>query len=160
MTRLLPLLIALIGLIGGLGAGLALKPAGGPVAAPEAAEAPDASVAAPPRASVEPGEFVAMSNHFVVPLVEAGRVRAMVVVSISLEVDAGSTAAVRAVEPRLRDAFLQVMFDHANAGGFGGAFTAASPMHNLRAALREAAGRVVGPVLRDVLIVDIMRQES
>jgi hypothetical protein len=160
MAKLLPLLLALTGLIGGLGAGFALKPDPAPEPAEAGAEGPLAPAEAAAVVAVAPGEFVPMANHFVVPLVEADRVRALVVISLSLEVDPGSAAAVRGVEPRLRDAFLQVMFDHANAGGFGGAFTAASPMHSLRGALREAASGVVGTGLRDVLITDIIRQDS
>jgi hypothetical protein len=156
MRKLLPLLLALVGLLGGLGAGLAMRPAPDPETEAEAVAAEPVAVPAP----AEPGEFVPLSNHFVVPLVEGGRVRSMVVVSLSLEVDPGSAAAVRGLEPKLRDLFLQVLFDHANAGGFGGAFTAASPMNSLRIALREAAAGVVGPALRDTLIVDIMRQDS
>ncbi len=157
MRKLLPLLLALLGLLAGLGAGLALRPADDPAAGTEAAAETATPVAPQPA---EPGEFVPLSNHFVVPLVEGGRVRSLVVVSLSLEVDPGSAAAVRGLEPKLRDLFLQVLFDHANAGGFGGAFTAASPMNSLRSALREAAAGVLGPALRDTLIVDIMRQDS
>jgi flagellar FliL protein len=159
MAKLLPLLIALVGLIGGLGAGIALRPAPDP-AEEEAAAAGLPEPGSPAAAPLEPGEFVPMSSHFVIPLVEAGRVRALVILSLSLEVDAGNASAVRSVEPKLRDMFLQVLFDHANAGGFAGAFTAASPMNSLREALRETAAAVIGPPLREILIVDIMRQDS
>jgi hypothetical protein len=160
MAKLLPLLLALVGLLGGLGAGFAMKPVPEPEPADPAAESALAPAGATPSAPVGAGEFVAMANHFVVPLVDGERVRSLIVVSLSLEVEPGTAPAIRAVEPRLRDGFLQVLFDHANAGGFGGAFTAASPMHSLRAALREVAGGVVGPGLRDVLITDIIRQDS
>jgi hypothetical protein len=52
------------------------------------------------------------------------------------------------------------MFAHANAGGFDGSFTEAAAMAPLREALREAAVNILGPVLRDVLIVDITRQDA
>ena len=68
-------------------------------------------------------EYVKLNNQFVVPVVEDGRVAAMVVLSLSLEVEAGNTEAVYQREPKLRDAFLQVLFDHANVGGFCGSFT-------------------------------------
>ncbi len=60
----------------------------------------------------------------------------------------------------MRDSFLQVLFDHANAGGFDGAFTEAGAMDQLRGALREVAQRDLGEELvKDVLILEIARQD-
>jgi polyisoprenoid-binding protein YceI len=101
-----------------------------------------------------------MNNQFVVPVVEQGRVDAMVVLAISLEVEAGNTETVYQLEPKLRDAFLQVMFDHANVGGFSGTFTDGSNLIVLRTNLKEAAAMILGTVVRDVLITDIARQDS
>lgn len=156
MARFLPVLFALFGLLAGVGGGLMLRPA------PDAATTEDDAVAAPapPRGEDPAVEFVPLNNQFVVPVVTEARVSALVVLSLSIEVPAGRREPVFAAEPRLRDAFLQVLFDHANAGGFGGAFTAASSMNALRTALREAATGVLGPVARDVLIVEIVRQDS
>jgi hypothetical protein len=163
MRKLLPVILALFGLAGGAGAGLFLRPA--PVDAPEgeaAAEAGEAPAADGDHAeadSAEP-EFVRLSNQFVVPVVAEGRVSAMVVLSLSLEVETGTTDAVFQREPKLRDAFLQVLFDHANLGGFSGSFTDGSNLVLLRTALKEAAVLVLGPVVKDVLITDIARQDS
>ena len=93
-------------------------------------------------------------------MVESGQVAALVVVSLSLEVTAGSTETVFAREPKLRDVFLQVLFDHANAGGFRGSFTDGSNLIVLRQALKEVAMQVLGDMVSDVLIVDIARQDS
>jgi hypothetical protein len=159
MGRLiLPLVLLVAGLAAGVGAGLALRPA---PPAPEA-DAGGAEAAAAPAAP-DPDtahEFVKMNNQFVVPVVEGGRVVSLVIVSLSVEVTPGGAAAVFAREPRLRDTFLQVLFDHANAGGFRGTFTEGSTMNSLRVALREAARQVLGPTATDVLIVDIVRQDS
>ncbi len=56
--------------------------------------------------------------------------------------------------------FLQVLFDHANAGGFNGAFTSSTNMDVLRQSLLETAQAVIGKSVRNVLIVDIVRQDS
>ena len=106
--------------------------------------------------------YVRLDNQFVVPVIEDGRTTALVVLVLSLEVEPGDGArdAVFAREPKLRDALLRVMFDHANAGGFSGGFTAGARIEGLRAALRERARAVLGPGLRDVLILDIARQEA
>ena len=105
-------------------------------------------------------EYVKLNNQFVIPVVQAGQVAALVVVSLSLEVKAGSTETVFAREPKLHDVFLQVLFDHANAGGFAGSFTDGSNLVVLRQALKEVAMQVLGDIVSDVLIVDIARQDS
>ncbi len=84
----------------------------------------------------------------------------MVVLSLSLEVSAGNAEAVYAREPRLRDAFLQALFDHANTGGFRGAFTDGSNLVILRRALKEKATALLGGMVRDVLITEIARQDT
>ena len=100
-----------------------------------------------------------MNNQFVVPVVSGDRVQALVVLSLSLEVPAGQKDAIYAREPKLRDSFLQVMFDHANVGGFDGAFTNANNLDVLRSALREVAQKDMGDQISDVLIIEIARQD-
>ena len=104
-------------------------------------------------------EFVKMSNQFVVPIVNDESVQALVVMSLSLEVPAGQKDAVYAREPKLRDSLLQIMFDHANVGGFDGAFTEANNLAVLRRALLEASQKVMGKQVADVLIIEIARQD-
>ena len=170
LKLLVPLLLALAGLGGGIGAGLALRPAP-EIAAPEDAPpvctpAETAVLAVPDHGGdghgTEDGahDYVKMNNQFVVPVIEDGRVGSLVVLAITLEVAPGQTEAVYDREPKLRDAFLQVLFDHANAGGFQGNFTASTRMDTLRMALREVALKTLGGILSDVLIIDIVRQDA
>ena len=174
LGRLIPVILALVGLGGGVGAGLFLRPA--PAAEDHAADGTDPAKAgehgeAPgegegeavdPDDEPEEGapEYVKMNNQFVVPVVEDGRVAAMVVLSVSIEVEAGNTEGIYQREPKLRDVFLQVLFDHANTGGFSGSFTDGANLIVLRTSLKEAATLVMGSVVRDVLITDIARQDS
>ena len=191
IRKILPILLALIGLGGGVGAGLALKPAAeapaasgnaqaeAEVAGAEQAAAPVEGEAAPVEGkAAEPAhssgtqaipetaegeaplhEYVKLNNQFVVPIVRDGQVASMVILALSLEVSVGGTEQVYAMEPKLRDVFLQVLFDHANSGGFSGDFTESKNMVVLRDALREAAIKVLGANLTDVLIIDIARQD-
>lgn len=105
-------------------------------------------------------EYVKLNNQFVVPVVQGDRIFAMVVVSLSLETTHGFREEVYAREPKLRDAFLQVMFDHSNMGGFHGAFTKSEMLELLRNALRDVARKELGQDVLNVLIVDIARQDS
>lgn len=189
MKMLIPILLAIIGLAGGVAAGHFLKPPaeetamasaehGG--AAPTAAghDAPAADGHGDPNASApaddghgipaagdhDPEEaakydYVALDKQFIVPLVNANRVHAMIVVSLSLEAPTEGVEMIRKREPKLRDIFLQVLFRHAQSGGFDGVFTGGQVMSDLRAGLRDAARGVLGDAVNDVLVTDIVRQD-
>ena len=165
MGKLLPIILALVGLGAGVGAGIALRPA--PSSEPEMANpcgdvsADTAEHAAAEKAADEAAhDYVKLNNQFIVPVVDDGKVSSLVVLAISLEVQVGQTEEIYQREPKLRDVFLQVMFDHANSGGFNGAFTNTVPMTVLRDGLLEAARRTLGPIVSDVLIMDIVRQDA
>lgn len=178
MKKLVPVVIALVGILGGAGAGYVLRPAPGadaatdggghaPAAGEQAeADVPAAEHGAAPAAEGDHGadsgvpDYVKLSNQFVVPVVEDGRVAAMVILSLTLEVPTGGSEAIYAREPKLRDGFLQVLFDHANAGGFRGAFTDGANLVILRSALREVAQKIMAGAVSDVLIADIVRQDN
>lgn len=168
LGKLLPVFLLIIGVGAGVGAGLAFKPA----------HAPDPLLAANPcgdgkltRAEAHESdghdsddggahkEYVKLNNQFVVPVVSGDKVESLVVLSLSVEVTSGRSEEVYNREPKLRDAFLQVLFDHANMGGFRGAFTDASNMDVLRRALQETARKAADDLIRDVLIVEINRQD-
>lgn len=149
---LLPLILGLAGLAAGAGAGWMLRPPPEPVETQAAAPA-----FAPTPTELE---TLRMPNHFVVPVLEDGRVRSMVVMSLALELAPGHRVSLAKHEPRLRSIFLQAMFDHSNLGGFEGVFTSGEALLALRRALRDAARAEIGPDLHDVLITEILRQES
>ena len=160
MKKLFPVFLALIGLGIGLGAGVFLRPA-----PEETAQDPGAAghAAPAPEAEVDPEtlpEYVKLNNQFVVPVLQDGRVTSMVIMALSLEVKMGAAEQVYSREPKVRDALLQVMFDHANAGGFEGAFTDGANLVFLRTALLEAAKSTLGDDVMDVLISDIARQDQ
>jgi len=173
---LVPLILLLIGTGGGVGAALFLAPpaedhasaedlgpcgplpeemAGHTDRRDEVAE----EVPADPNDPAAGFEYARLNNQFIVPVVGEERVTALVVMTLSVEVRIGEKEQVFAHEPRLRNALLQVMFDHANQGGFDGVFTASDNMGNLRAALRNVARQEVGSYVTDVLVLDVVRQE-
>jgi flagellar protein FliL len=159
MRKLIPVLLALLGLGGGVGAGLALKPA-----APAEVDTLEtgnpcgdlSSATAEQRASTGPApelqEYVKLNNQFIVPVVLNERVNALVVLSLSVGVTKGQSGMVFDREPKLRDAFLQVLFNH-------GSFTESTNMAVLRRALNEAGRAVLGEMMGDVLITDLARQD-
>lgn len=153
---ILPLVLCLLGAAGGIGTGLMLHPPAerlgvGHTAPPEPA---DSSPETPGET-----EYVKLNNQFVVPVVKDAHVNSLVVMSLSIEIDQGERDTVYAREPKLRDALLQVLFDHANMGGFAGMFTDGNTLDVLRMSLSETARDVLGDVVSSVLIVDIARQD-
>jgi len=162
MKALLPILLAVIGIGGGIGAGLMFKPAPERDKAEVAClpgETTEAMAAVLPEEEETAKDYVKLNNQFVVPVIVGERVGAMVVLSLSLEVPPGEAEQVYAREPKLRDLFLQVLFDHANVGGFDGAFTEAGTLDVLRRALLEVSHHALGDLVSDVLITDIARQD-
>jgi flagellar FliL protein len=173
---LVPLVFAFAGVAAGVGAGVTLRPApasgndagGGAEAHGKAAGETGAKSqgARTTHGGKDHGggdheaDYVSLGNQFIVPILKESRVRSLVVMAIDLEVSAGGSPKIRKIEPKLRDAFLTVLFDHANAGGFNGTFTSSGAMDILRGALREAGQKAVGEeLLTDVLITSIVRQE-
>lgn len=159
---ILPLLLTLIGTGAGIGAGLFLTPAPEPEEEAALHDCPEPEMAATPAAADlgEEREYAKLNNQFVIPVVEDEMVAALVVMSLNLEVTVGSRAAIFSAEPKLRDRFLQVMFNHANTGGFSGNFTSGTNMRVLRNELLRAAQEVSGDRVTDVLVIDLVRQDS
>lgn len=168
MKKLLPVLLAIMGIGAGVGVGIVLKPTEEQHAdMPDCIPTPGADghemAKAPEMEETDMlavREYVKMSNQFVVPIVGPDRIASLVVVSLSLEVTPGQTASVYSREPRLRDGFLQVLFDHANVGGFAGSFTEADKLDGLRRTLLQTARDHVGPAVTDILITEIARQDA
>lgn len=155
LKKMLPLILLLGGAGTGGGVGLFLR---------SALQDVSASMVEPMKEKFQEDrtelfEYVKMNNQFVVPVVKDRKVRSLVVVALTVEVPVGQKDAVYAKEPKLRDSFLQVLFDHANMGGFEGEFTDSNNLDVLRNALREVGRRDMGDGLTDVLIMDVARQD-
>ncbi len=167
LAKLFPVILLLLGTGGGIGAGLFLMPP--PGVGSDAGNQDSGGSGGKPAQKLDSSgnlidpsatEFVKMGNQFVIPVVENDMIASLVVVSLSLETRVGVSENIYAREPKLRDAFLRVLFDHANMGGFQGAFTNAATLDLLRDALRQVAQKEIGSDVVDVLISDILRQDS
>lgn len=182
---LIPLTLLILGMGAGIGAGIALKTPKSADHAPSSStedhrentsaaadfegQAPSADTRSsvkstntdpkPTHSNPEP-EYVKLNSQFIVPVLEGGRVASLVVLSLSLEVMPPNGELVLSREPKIRAAFLQELFDHANNGGFRGSFTEAGNLVHLRKALKEQAVTIMGQIVTDVLITDIARQDS
>lgn len=180
MKKLIPLVFLIVGVGAGVGVGIFLRPASdsqlvatsdaghGASLDDGAAHAEDDHKEKKPSSHSEAeiddtastNEYAKLNNQFVVPIVQGEKVTALVVLALSIEVPEGETDIVYLREPKLRDSFLQVLFDHANMGGFEGNFTNAEVLGRLRAALKEVGQKDLGrDLVKDVLIIEIARQD-
>lgn len=178
MKLLVVVLLAILGVLGGAAAGWMLKPPppvetacadpedheGDEDAAPCEPVVDYEKLATPAQANpanpADASEFFRFERPFIVPIMVRERVASLLVISLSVEVAPGQLDPVTAREPRLRDALLRALFDHAYAGGFNGDFTADYVMRDLRRGLLVAARKAAGDGVRDILVVDIMRQDQ
>lgn len=179
MKLLIPLVMILVGAGAGIGAGLTLKPAPEEEVAEAALECTcdddakllhmdDIKSQPEPEKEKEKSdqpdhiafEYVKLDNQFIVPIIRDEQVTAIVIIALTLEVDAGTTSPVYTLEPKLRDAFLQALFDHSSIGGFSGSFANTENLLRLRRSLLETAVKVIGPNVNDVLVTDIARQDN
>lgn len=172
MKKLIPVFLVILGIGAGVGSGLAMRP-------DKVAQSLDTSRDCAPgdgsevvlqdvfdrdddlyksEESRKNMEYIKLSNQFTVPILNDDSVEAMIVMSLSLELKAGQSEMVYLREPKLRDVLLQVMFDHANMGGFRGTYTDSGKLETLRRGFLDVAQGVVGEVVTEVLITDIVRQ--
>lgn len=166
IKKLLPILIATVGIAGGLGAGFFLRPAPEPAEVAETEANPEApshvtETEMPPIAAEATGDldYLELEDQFVVPVVTDGKMQSLVLITLALETKPEAQEMIVESMPRLRGALLQVMFDYANIGGFDGPFTNSSRLERLRRNFFEVATSVFGQDVTDVLILEITRQD-
>ena len=170
IAKLIPVVFLLVGLGAGVGAGLYLAPAQMPedAASDKVAELKekddeknsDKLKVSKKKNTGAGSEFLKMNKQFVVPVVKDDSIDAMVTMTLSLEADPAITDTFYAIEPKLRDSFLQVLFDHANTGGFDGVFTESGNLDILRKSLLEVAQKDLGDDVTKVLIMSVNRQDT
>ena len=172
MQKIIALVIVLFGVGGGLALGLALRPGG-------AAQGPDGAAeehgAAESTADGHGGggeseaghdgeitgerDYVKLGRQIIIPIVKGGKTEALILFDLALDVPSTMIERVHAAKPRLRDAFLRVLFAMSYTGAFSSTYTDERIVEELRQKLRAAARRLLGDEVAEVLILDIMRQE-
>ncbi|GMG83638.1 hypothetical protein LNKW23_28510 [Paralimibaculum aggregatum] len=163
MKAVIALLLILVFTGVGGALGLFLKPAG--PAGDHAAGPPDATDGPAPDSAIglegerPPPSYVKISRQIIVPVVEGGTTRALMVFEIALDVPAQHREAVFEREPRIRDAFLRELFEMSYTGAFLETYTSDRVMEELRQKLLAAARLHLGTRITDVLILDALRQE-
>ena len=184
MRRILPIALVLLGLFGGLAAGWFLKPApkagseekkaGGASAPsqdketdvddeskPETAAVPEPGAAPDPKEKSDNKErsYVTIGKQTIVPVVEGRKTQALMLFELAVDVSVAAHDRAVSLEPRLRDVFLQELLKMASTGAFTNTYTENWVIDELRRNLSVAARAYLGDDLKDVLILDVIRQE-
>lgn len=99
--------------------------------------------------------YMKFSRQFVVPIVERGRPKSMVILDINIEVDNSLNEGAYSLEPRLRDALLTRMMSLANEGMLPQMLEDVDKMEAMKAALLETSRQIMGDAAKNVLVLDL-----
>lgn len=99
--------------------------------------------------------YMRFGRQFVVPVVERGKPKTMVILDINIEVDNTLNESVYTLEPRLRDALLARMLELAAQGMLPQMLEEAEKMDATKAALLETSRTIIGDAALNILILDI-----
>jgi flagellar FliL protein len=153
-----PVIIAVVGIValgGGAVAGAMLGGGGEPHSEMDAAMQHKEALPATPMHF----EYVKFNSQFVIPIQADGRVAALLVANLQLEVPEGNTEAAILREPRIRDEFLKILFNMAAEGAFSEDMFAPEIQTELRGRLLTAARDILGDQVNAVLISDFLKQD-
>lgn len=160
MKAILALVLVVTAVGGGASLGWFLRPAAKPVEEPAAGvKAEAAAPVAEDDAEPPVPSYVKISRQMIVPVVEGGSTRALMVFEIALDVPSEHREMVFEREPRIRDAFLRELFELSYTGAFLETYTSDRVMEEMRSKLLAAAKLHLGGRVTDVLILDALRQE-
>lgn len=158
MKLLLPIILAVVGVVGGAAIGFVMKPepvveeteAGG---AEENAEA-GAGERGPQSAG--DSEYFDLASRVVAPFRRADGRSAFVTVEVTLEMAPGSVEAARTHEPKLVAAFLRVLVHFAATGAFDDHAHSAHTLDELTDELYKAADAILGEDVRATLVRNLL----
>lgn len=175
MSKLLPIIVILIAAIAGGGGGYFFKLQAAGAAGEEHAAAEDDHDAVDDghgeklddkkkkkkkkggHGEEEASDTVYMKfgRQFVVPVVQNGRPRSMMIMDINIEVDSELGETVYAYEPRLRDAILSHLIMKASQGDLPQMLEDAATMDEVKAEVLAISRSIIGEGALEVLIQDI-----
>ena len=104
--------------------------------------------------------FYKFKRQFVVPVMTQGKIEALVIMNLSLELNSNAPDNVYTLEPKFRDALTRELLRLSNKGVFGDALTSVESYEDIRSTLLSAIKSVVTEGIEDILILDIARQEQ
>jgi len=170
MKKLLPIIIALIGLGGGVAAGAVMKPVEEHVVGEHAGdghgEMADAGhgdghgdKSLKNEKDAEDLIYVGLEKPFFVPVIRHGRTNTLVRLDIHLEVPEDMKEDVAKHDPKLRDAFLRTVMNFSYEDGFS-RVQGGEGFAILRDDLLISAREILGSSVKAVLIGEILTRDT
>ena len=104
--------------------------------------------------------YLKFKRQFVVPVMKGKEIEALVIMNLNFELESDAPENLYSFEPKLRDAIVRELLTLSDRGIFGEDMTTPKNYETLRSTLLEAGQRVVQDGIKDVLILDIARQDQ
>lgn len=104
--------------------------------------------------------YLKFKRQFVVPVMSNGKIDALVIMNLNLELDSNAPDNTYLLEPKLRDAIMRELLALSNDGVFGKDLTSVETYENIRRTLLSASKGIIPDGIRDILILDMARQEQ
>lgn len=151
------LLLNILAVGGGIFAGQFVLVSPPPSDTSQGEEVSDASDEAPAKekADVYPIRF---ARPFVVPVTDGWRTNALVVVSLSAEIERGAVDGVIGLEERLRDRIMQRLIAFSYDGGFNGAINDPSLYDTVREQVKDALAGLYPEKIGDVMVLEMLKR--
>lgn len=164
MGKLLLVVFAVLGVVGGGAVGYFLKPA------PEMLETADAMVAEDQEGEsslqlvsrdieATDSEYFPLSSKLIVPFTRTDGVEAFVAIDLHIELEPGGVAHAEMHEPKLVDALLRVIVTFAATGAFDDHTRSVEVLDQLNRQLTLSAQAVLGSQVRGMLITNLITRE-
>ncbi len=104
--------------------------------------------------------YLKFKRQFVVPVMTHGKIDALVIMNLNLELNENAPENAYSLEPKLRDAITRELLALSNAGVFGENLTSSESYETVRSTLLSACEAILPKGIKDILILDIARQEQ
>lgn len=98
-------------------------------------------------------------RQFIVPEIGPEGVEALIILNLAIELDDQAGADIFSYEPKFRDAFVRELLALSQDGVFGNDLTSPQTYESLRTTLWRSALDVRAEGIKDVLILDMAKQE-
>lgn len=163
LNKILPIVITLVA-VGGAGfAAMTIK--GGPAPAP--AKQGDSHGDGHGDVKDVQGEekssgygYFNFRRNFIVPVVGSSRVQALILISVSIEMEESKIEEAQTREPNIRDAFMKSLLAMSHEGLFNQDITDPDVYSEIQKRLMETAKTSIDENVKSVLLVDFARQDQ
>ena len=104
--------------------------------------------------------YMKFKRQFVIPIMDRDKIQSLVIMNINLELDKDAPQSAYTLEPKLRDAIMRELLALSHTGAFSDDLTSTETYNKLRNSLLTASQAVMKKGVKNVLILDLMRQDQ